>query len=166
MYEPYLPVIALAGLVLLTVLCLSSARIQKLVLELSALLLRLALLAMLGAAAYLWFRPGDLPAEVMDTSNTFLSTFSRLRGILPGPGTPYFGACAAAFFVIVFAPLLAVLDVSRKLAGWRLRRLRALAATPEVVEPPAPVPAVQRVNRRAAADALAQAVARKPLRPA
>ena len=48
------------------------ARIQKLVLELSALVLRLALLALVGAAAYLWFHPGDLPAEVMDTSNTFL----------------------------------------------------------------------------------------------
>jgi hypothetical protein len=164
MFEPYLPVIALGGLALLLVLCLPFARIQKLVLELSALVLRLALLALLGAAAYLWFHPGDLPAEVMDTSNTFLSTSPRLRGVLPGPGTPYFGVCAAAFSVSVLLPLLAVLDVSRKLAGWRLRRLRALATAPEVVEPPAPAPAVHRVNRRAAADALADAGARKPLR--
>jgi hypothetical protein len=164
MFEPYLPVIALVGLALLLVLCLPFARVQKLVLELSALVLRLAILALLGAAAYLWFQPGDLPAEVMDTSNTFLSTFPRLRGNVPGPGTPYLGICAAAFFVSVLLPLLAVLDVSRKLAGWRLRRLRALAAAPEVVEPPAPAPAVQRVNRRAAPDALADAGARKPLR--
>jgi hypothetical protein len=163
MFEPYLPVIALVGLAFLMVLCLPLARIQKLVLELSVLVLRLGLLALLGAAAYLWFHPGDLPAEVMDTSNSFLGNFPRLRGILPSPGTPYFGICATAFFVIALLPLLAVLDVSRKLAGWRLRRLRALAATPEIVEP-APGPAVQRVNRRAAADALAQAGARKPLR--
>jgi hypothetical protein len=164
MFEPYLPVVALVGLAFMLVLCLPSARIQKLVLELSALVLRLGLLALLGAAAYLWFHPGDLPAEVMDTSNTFLRNYPRLRGILPSPGTPYFGICATAFFVIVLVPLLAVLDVSRKLAGWRLCRLRALAATPEVVEPPAPLPAVQRVNRRAAAEALAQASTRKPLR--
>ena len=164
MLDPYLPVIALVGLALLAVLCLPFARIQKLVLELSAWVLRLALLALLGAAAYLWLYPGDLLAEVTDTSNTFLSSFPRLRGVLPGPGTPYFGICAAAFFVSVLLPLLAVLDVSCKLAGWRLRRLRALAATPEIVEPPAPSPAAQRVNRRAAAEALAQAGARKPLR--
>jgi hypothetical protein len=164
MFEPYLPVIALVGLAILLVLCLPFARIQKLVLEVSALVLRLALLALLGAAAYLWFRPGDLTAEMMETSNTFLSTFPRLRGVLPSPGTPYFGICAIAFFVSAVLPLLAVLDVSRKLAGWRLRRLRALAAAPEVVEPPAPAPAVHRVNRRAAADALAEVGARKPLR--
>jgi hypothetical protein len=163
MFEPYLPAISLAGLALLLVLCLPLARVQKLVLELSALVLRLALLAFLGASAYLWFRPGQLPAEVMDTSNAFLSTFPGLRGVLPGPGTPYFGICAAAFLVSMLLPLLAVLDVSRKLAGWRLRRLRALAAAPEAVESPAPAPAVQRVNRRAAADALAGVVARKPL---
>ena len=164
MFEPYLPVIVLVGLALLLVLCLPFARLQKLVLELSAFVLRLALLALLGAAAYLWFHPGDMPAEVLDTSNTFLSTFPRLSGVLPGPGTPYFGICAAAFFVSMLLPLLAVLDVSRKLAGGRLRRLRALAAAPEVVEPSAPSPTVHRVNRRAAADAIAEAGARKPLR--
>ena len=59
----------------------------------------------------------------------------------------------------------AVLDVSRKLAGWRLRRLRALAATPPtVVAPPAPALVVQRVNRRSAADALAEAGTRKGVR--
>jgi hypothetical protein len=164
MLDPYLPVIALVGLALLAVLCLPFARIQKLVLELFAWVLRLALLALLGAAAYLWFHPGDLPAEVTDTSNTFLSTFPRLKGAVPEPGTPYFGVCAAAFVVSVLLPLLAVLDVSRKLAGWRLRRLRALAAAPQVVAPPAPAPAAHPVNRRAAADALAEAGSRKPSR--
>jgi hypothetical protein len=157
MIDPtYLPVIALGGLALLGVLCLPFARIQKLVLELFAWGLRLALLALLGAAAYLWFRPGDLPAEVADASNTFLSNFPGLRGVVPDPGTPYFGACVASCVVIVLLPVLAVLDVSRKLAGWRLRRLRALAAAPPVVAA-APAPPVYRVNRRTAADALADA---------
>ena len=44
--------------------------------------------------------------------------------ILPEPGTQHFGVCAAALLVIVLLPVLAILDVSRKLAGWRLRRLR------------------------------------------
>src|SRR5262249_24539003 len=141
MLEPYLPVIALVGLALLAVLCLPFARLQKLVLELSAWGLRLALLALLGAAAYLWFQPGNLPAEVADTSNALLNACPRLNGVVPEPGTPYFGACAAAFVVGVLLPVLAALDVSRKLAGWRLRRLRALVAAPPVVAvPPAPAP--------------------------
>jgi hypothetical protein len=161
MMDPYLPVIALGGLALLLVLCLPLAGVQKLVLELSAWGLRLALVALLAAAAYLWFHPGDLPAQVADPANTFLSNFPGLRGAVPDPGTPYFGACVAACVVIVLLPVLAVLDVSRKLAGWRLRRLRALAVAPPVVAP-APAPAVYRVNRRAAADALAEA--HKPYR--
>jgi hypothetical protein len=162
MLDPYLPVIALVGLALLAVLGLPFARLQKLVLELSAWGLRLALLALLGAAAYLWFQPGDLPEEVADASNAFLNAWPRLRDVVPEPGTPYFGACAAAFIVVVLLPVLAALDVSRKLAGWRLRRLRALAAAPPVgAAPPAPAP-VYRLNRRAAADALAEARARRP----
>ena len=87
MFEPYLPVIALVGLALLLVLCLPFARIQKLVLEVTAWGLRLALVALLGAAAYLLFRPGDLPAEVADTSNTLLNNFPRPNRHQPdGPG--------------------------------------------------------------------------------
>jgi hypothetical protein len=165
MLDPYLPGIVLFGLALLLVLCLPIAPLQKLVLELSAWVIRLALLALLGAAAYLWFFPGDLPAEAADLSHDFLNTFPRLRDAVPEPGTPYFGVCVAAFFVTLLLPLLAVLDVSRKLAGWRLRRLRALAAAQQVVEaPPAPAPAMPRVNRRSAADALAEAGSRKPFR--
>ena len=166
MFEPYMPAVALAGLAVLLVLCLPLARVQKLVLELSAWALRLALLAVLGAAAYLWFRPEDLPAQVTDA----LDTLPSLKAILPEPGAQHFGVCAAALLVIVFLPLLAVLDVSRKLAGWRLRRLRALAAEPKVVQPPPaseprPAPIVHRVDRRAAADTLAKAGARKAVRP-
>ena len=158
-------VIAWVGLALLLVLCLPFAGIEKLVLEVYAWALRLALLALLGAAAYLWFRPGGLPVEVTDT----LNSFPRLKAILPEPGTRHFGVCAASPLVIVILPLLAILDVSRKLAGWRLRRLRALAAEPNVVaSPPASelrsVPVVRRVDRRAAADTLAEAGSRKPFR--
>jgi hypothetical protein len=170
MYDPlYGQVIAWAGLALLLMLCLPFAGIQKLVLEVYAWALRLALLALLGAAAYLWFRPGDLPVEVTDT----LNGFPRLRAILPEPGTQHFGVCAASLSVTVLLPLLAMLDVSRKLAGWRLRRLRALAAEPKVVEAPAPpasrlgpAPVVRRVDRRAAAEALAEVGSRKPSRAA
>jgi hypothetical protein len=158
-------VIVWVGLALLLVLCLPLARIQKLVLEVYAWALRLALLGLLGAAAYLWFRPGDLPVAVTDT----VDNFPGLQAILPEPGTPHFGVCTAALFVIVLLPLLAILDVSRKLAGWRLRRLRALAAEPKVAEsPPAPerrpAAVVRRVDRRAAADTLAEAGSRRPFR--
>jgi hypothetical protein len=160
-------VLVWGGLALLLVLCLPFAWIQKLVLEVYAWALRLALFALLGAAAYLWFYPGDLPAEVADT----LNNFPRLKAILPEPGTQLFGVCAAALLVAVLLPLLAILDVGRKLAGWRLRRLRALAVEPKVVAAPSapapelgPVPVVRRVDRRAAADTLAGAGSRKPSR--
>src|SRR4051812_46475769 len=163
MLDPlYAQVIAWVGLALLLVLCLPFAGIQKLVLEVYAWALRLALLALLGAAAYLWFRPGDLPVQVTDT----LNTFPRLGGILPEPGTPHFGICATSLIVVTLLPLLATLDVSRKLAGWRLRRLRALATgrPPQAgwlaAPPPAPPPpraegpgGAARAAARAAADA-------------
>src|SRR5262245_37609531 len=147
MYDPlYEQVIAWVGLALLLLLCLPFAGIQKLVLEVYACALRLALLALLGAAAYLWFRLGDLPVQVTYT----LNSFPRLSSILPEPGAQHFGVCVAALLVAMLLPLLAVLDVSRKLAGWRLRRLRTLAAESRVVGPPAaqpmPAPAVRRVD--------------------
>ncbi|HEX5269213.1 MAG TPA: hypothetical protein VFW33_01935 [Gemmataceae bacterium] len=162
MWDPlYTQVIAWVGLAVLVLLCLPFARVQKLVLELSALALRLALLALLGAAAYLWFRPGDLPAEVTDV----LNNAPRLKALLPEAGAQHFGICAAAPLVIVLLPLLATLDVSRKLAGWRLRRLRALAAeSPVAAPPPAPATVARRVDRRAAAEALAGAGSRKAFR--
>jgi hypothetical protein len=135
------------------------------VLEVSAWIVRLALLALLGAAAYLYFRPGELPIAVTET----LNGFPFLRAFLPEPGTPYFGICAAALIVIPLLPVLAMLDVTRKLAGWRLRRLHVLVAERTVVEQPAapdlrPAPVSYRVNRRTAADTLAEAGSRKPLR--
>jgi hypothetical protein len=163
MWDPlFQQVIAWVGLALVLLLCLPIARLQKLVLELYAWALRLALLAVIGAAAYLWFRPGDLPAAATNA----LNAVPGLKAILPEPGARHFGVCAASALVILFLPLLAILDVSRKLAGWRLRRLRALAAEPKAVQsPPAseprPAPIASRVDRRAAADTLANAGSRK-----
>jgi hypothetical protein len=160
MFEPlYAQIIAWVGLALLLVLCLPFAAVHKLILEVSAFLLRIALLCVLGAAAYLWFQPGDLPAAVTSTFNDL----PQWRTNLPEPGTQYFGVCAAALIVVPLLPLLALVDVSRKLAGWRLCRLRALAAEPKVVptvsEPAGARPAVvvRRVDRREAANTLADA---------
>jgi hypothetical protein len=169
MYEQVVAWVGLA-LLLVLVLCLSVARVQKLVLEVYGWALRLALLALLGAAAYLWFRPEQLPVEVTDS----LNNFPRLMALLPEPGTPNFGIGAAALVVAVLLPLLAVLDVCRKLAGGRLRRLRDLTARPgAAAAPPAAAapqrglsPAPRRIDRRAAAEAMAEAGARKPFRAA
>jgi hypothetical protein len=166
MLDPlYEQVIVWVGLAVLLVLCLPFARIQKLVLEVSAWILRLGLLALLGAAAYLWFRPQDLPSQVTDT----LEAFPGLGRILPESGSQIFGVCAAGLLVIALLPLLAVLDVCRQLAGRRLRRLRAIAEAPAVEgepapsgAPPRPAHAVRRVDRRSAAAALAEAGSRKP----
>jgi hypothetical protein len=166
MIDPlYEQVIVWGGLALLLLLSLPLTRLQKLVLEVYALALRLTLFALLAAAAYLWLYPQNLPAEVTQT----LSRYPNVGAILPEPGTPTFGVCAASLLVIILLPLMAILDVSRKLAGWRLSRLRTLAAEPKVVvSPPAPevhaAPAVRRVDRRGAADALAQAGSHPPVR--
>jgi len=163
MWDPlFEQVIAWVGLALLLLLCLPIPAIQKLLLDLCAWALRLALLGAIGAAAYLWLRPGDLPAEARNA----LNTVPDLKAILPDPEARHFGVCAAAPLVIIILPLLAVLDVTRKLAGWRLSRLRALAAEPKVIQtPPAseppPAPIVRRMDRRAAADTLANAGSRK-----
>lgn len=167
MWNPvYGQVLAWVGLALLLVLCLPLARLQKLVLEVTTWALRLALLALVGAAAYLWFRPQDLPVQVTNT----LDAFPALGNILPSPGTQHFGVCVAALVVLVLLPLLAVLDVSRQLAGSRLRRLRAVAAEAKAEEaapaptaaPSRPEPAARRVDRRSAAATLAEAGSRKP----
>ena len=165
MFEPlYAQIIAWAGLALLLLLCLPFAAIHKLILEVSAFVLRIALLGVLAAAAYLWFRPGELPPVVTST----LNDLPQVRSILPDPGMQYFGACLAGLIVIPLLPVLAVLDVSRKLAGWRLCRLRALAAEPKAVqsvsEPASAQPAVvvRRVDRRAAANTLADAGSARP----
>jgi hypothetical protein len=161
MYEH---VIAWIGLALLLLLCLPIPAIQKLVLRIYGLALRLALLALLGAAAYLWFRPEQLPVEVTDT----LSNFPLVMALLPEPGTQLFGISAAAVVVALLLPLLAVLDVCGKPADVRPGHLRVLGAEPGAEErlrpAPAqqrgPVPAPRRIDRRGAADAMAEAAPR------
>jgi hypothetical protein len=162
MFQQLLPVIACLALAVLAVLCLPVAR--KFVLELSAWALRLAMLGLLAGGAYLWFRPGDLPAGV----SRLLDTEPWLAAILPDRGSAYFGICAASLVVMALLPLLATLDVTRRLAGRRLGRICVLADEPvavaaiaepvtPVVEPPAPmgVPVMRPVQRRTAADAIA-----------
>lgn len=179
----HVQILVWVGLVLLLILCLPFAIFQKLVLEVYALVLRLALLALLGGAAFLWFSPDRLPAEVTEA----LASFPPLGRILPAPLTQHFGVCAAGLIVVVMLPFLAVLDVTRKLAGRRLSRLRELSAAraaespkpPPAVQtaeapppPPAPPPPVEkeeisaprRTDRRVAADTLAAAGSRKPFR--
>jgi hypothetical protein len=164
MYEQILPWV---GLGVLFVLCLPIAPVQKLVLEVSVWALRLGMIGLLAAGAYLWFRPGDLPAEV----SAALSDFPRLMSWLPDRTTPPFGLCLACSVVTALVPLLAVLDVSRKLAGRRLGRLRGLAAAAPVVQtrsepapPPEPVPVgvpvMRPVERRTAAQTIASAAPR------
>lgn len=166
------------GLVVLLILCLPFATVQKLVLELSALVLRLALLALVAAGAFLLVYPDRLPAEVPEAMNNF----PALSRLLPEPGTAPFGACLVGLVVVALLPVLAVLDVTRKLAGRRLYRLRALSAA-KAAEAPAPPPVVQtvvapppppaekeviapprRTDRQTAADTLASAGSRKPFR--
>jgi hypothetical protein len=157
-------ILALVGLALLAILCLPFSGFQKLVLEVYGLALRLALLALLAGAAVLCLRPELLP--IAEAENV-LSLFPRMRQVLPEPGTPLFGAAAAALITVVLLPLLAVIDVSRKLAGWRLRRLKVLTREVRTETAPVPAPAAQRrVDRRAAANTLAEAGSRKPYRVA
>jgi hypothetical protein len=175
MYEH---ILAWTAFALLLFLCLPFSGTRKLVLELSGWALRLALLAVLAGGAVLWFRPDLLPAEV----SSVLDAFPTVRDVLPPPQSQTFGLVAAALVTALFLPLLAILDVTRKLAGRRLRRLRqvadgarpaptpVLAAEPVPVAGPVPVvspaPAQRRADRRAAADTMAEVGSRKPFRVA
>jgi hypothetical protein len=169
MYEQILPWV---GLGVLLLLCLPIPSVQKVVLEVSAWALRLGMIALLAAGAYLWFRPDDMPSQV----SSVLSDFPRLLAILPAQGSQAFALCLACWIVVALVPELALLDVTRKLAGTRLCRLRALTAVPvkpvaaippaeavlptadEVVEPGVPI--LRPVQRRTAAEAMAAATPR------
>jgi hypothetical protein len=173
MYEN---VLAWIGVSFLLLLCLPFSGTRKLVLEVSSWALRLALLALLVGGAVLWFRSDLLPAEGVEA----LDAFPVVRDILPSAGSQTFGLAAAALVAVVFLPLLAILDVTRKLAGRPLRRLRRMAdaaATDPIpsaaecsVKEPGPVaqsaPAPRRPDRRAAADTMAEIGSRKPFRVA
>jgi hypothetical protein len=154
------------GLGVLVLLCLPVSPIEKLVLEISAWALRIGLLAVLAGGAYLWFRPGEMPTETARIVNNF----PGLLSILPAQGTPAFGLALACLTAAALVPLLAALDVTRKLAG-RVRRIRTLTAAPVAVKPvlpvepveeplPVGVPVLRPVERRRAADAMATAGSR------
>ena len=160
------------GLGVLALLCLPIPPVQKLVLEVSAWALRLGLIALLAGGAYLWFRPGELPAGV----SRVLNDFPGLLSLLPERGSPAFAPCLACGVVTALVPLLAVLDVSRKLAG-RVRQIPTLTAVPTAptraagpvpaAEQPTPVgvPILRPIERRRAAEAMAPAGSR-PATPA
>jgi hypothetical protein len=163
MYEQILPWV---GLGVLLLLCLPVPPVQKLVLEVSAWSLRLVMVGLLAAGAYLWFRPGEMPAEV----SRVLSDFPGLLSLLPERGSPAFALCLVCWVVAALVPVLAALDVTRALAGRRLCRLRALSAAPVLETQPAEqhlptadevaevgVPVLRPVERRSAAAAIASA---------
>src|SRR5262245_36943159 len=132
MYDRIIPWV---GLAVLLVLCLPIPPVRRLVLALSAWSLRLALLAVLGGAAYLWFRPADLPPQVLDA----LAYCPRLLTNLPDPMSPNFGTAVAAIVVGAMLPVLAVLDACRLAARRRPdpdRPAEAVAESP----PAAPAP--------------------------
>src|SRR5206468_560959 len=118
-----------------------------------------------------------LPAQVIHLINAS----PEIQGILPAPGSQAFGLTAAILAGVLVMPCLLMLDVTRKLAGRRLRRLQDLAdaevidptTTPAVIVSEAPIrtpqdaPAIhahRRPDRRTAADTLADAGRRKPFR--
>src|SRR6266542_1451631 len=165
MYEH---ILAWVGFAFLLLLCLPFAGTRKLILEVYGWAVRLALVALLAGGAVLWFRPELLPTQVV----TFVDAIPGLWDILPIAGSQTFGLALAAIAAAVLLPLLAILDVTRKLAGSRLRRLRKLAdaARPQPVVPEgtavSPAPVRHRPDRRAAADTLAEIGSRKPYRVA
>jgi hypothetical protein len=106
----YMHIIAWAGLAMLLILCLPITRLQKLILAIYGWTIRLTLLALIGGAAYLWFRPAQVPVEVTD----FMRNFSWMRSALPEPGTPVFGICTAGLASIVLLPLLAAFELCRR----------------------------------------------------
>jgi hypothetical protein len=139
-----------AGLAFLLLFCLPIPFIQRTILALSSWAVRLGLFALIAGAAYLWFRPNELPSQARE----ILNWAPWLRSMLPEAGTMWFGVCAAALCVAVLAPVLAVLDCARNRGRLLVKReVREIASAP----PPAPVQVVvpARVGRRAAADVLA-----------
>jgi hypothetical protein len=144
-----------AGVAIALLLCLPFAGTRKLVLELTALAVRLSLIALLVGGAVVWFRPELLPDQVVQTVNAI----PEARAILPSPEARTYGLATACLAAAILLPCLAMLDVTRKLAGDRLRRLRSLSTPVPAVSAPAAVivEAPRRPDRRVAADVMARA---------
>src|SRR5262245_28868123 len=130
MSEQWIPWAAWAGVALLALFCLPIGACQRFVLGVSAWALRLGLLAVLAGGVYLYFRPGEMPAQVSNV----LNDFPGLLRILPDRAAPHFGLCLALLIAAPLIPFLMVLDVTRRIAGRRLSRLCAIAdGRPEVM---------------------------------
>jgi hypothetical protein len=114
------------GVGILFLMCLPFPRVSKLILEVSAFCLRLLLLATLVGGAYLWFHPEMVSAA--EVHDFYQGLSPQLQQVIPAPGTPLFGLVLAGLAVLMYLPVLAVLDVCRQLAGQRLRRLRRLSS--------------------------------------
>jgi hypothetical protein len=160
MYEN---ILAWVGLALVFFLCLPVARVQRYLLGLYGLGLRLGMLALVGAAAYLWFWPTQLPPDVAEV----VRKTPLLNSILPDPGTPAFAICAVSLIAVAVLPLVAVIDACRRVVGRREPVVLSGAAPAQTVPavlddrsrplPQAPAATPPRFGRRAAADAMAEA---------
>ena len=169
MSEQLLLWLTCAGAVLLAILCLPLPAISKFVLEVSAWVLRLGMFGLLAVGGYYWLRPGELPASVPDAINRS----PELVALLPDRAAPHFALCAACVVVAALLPLLAALDVTRKVAGRRLRDVAIVTNAP-LAEPvpaePAPepvsvaVPVMRPIDRRTAAGTIASVWSRGPAR--
>lgn len=126
-----LNVLAWAALAIVLLLSLPASEISKFVLEIVTLALRLALWMVLAAGIFLWLRPEALPPVAEEL---FQQLPQEALDILPAPGEPIFGLVMASIIVGVFLPVLAMLDVTRKLSGSHLRRLRALSREKPLIE--------------------------------
>src|SRR5262245_15847715 len=113
MSEQLIPWLAWAGLIVLAILCLPIGSCQKFVLGIATWALRLTMLAVLAGGAYLYFRPGEMPARV----SNILSDFPGLLSVLPDRAAPQFGLCLACLVVAVLLPILMILDVTYSVAG-------------------------------------------------
>jgi hypothetical protein len=149
------------GLVALLTLCLPILPVQRVVLDVSTWALRLALVALLLAGAYLWFRPGDMPRSV----SAVLSDFPGLLALLPERGSPAFALSLACWIVTALVPLLAAFELTRHRAA--VREWVVVEETRETVLPlgepvvdEVGVPILRPIERRTAAAALAVAGSR------
>jgi hypothetical protein len=149
------------GLGILLVLCLPVLPIQRVVVVVSSWVLRLALVGLLAAGAYLWFRPEELPGSV----SAILADFPGLLALLPERGSPAFALCLACWIAAAFVPILAALDVARR--GIEFGESVKVVETHETVLPVGEpveemgVPILRPVERRKAAAVLAGASSRR-----
>jgi hypothetical protein len=163
-----LPWLTCAGALLLAILCLPVASIARLVVEVSTWVLRLALFGLLALGGYLWLRPADMPAAVSNA----LNNLPELLALLPDRSAPHFALCAACIVVAALVPLLAVLEVTRRVVAPRVREVTTVAAAPVAEAIPEPalepvsvgVPVMRPIDRRTAAGTITSVWSRRPAR--